>query len=208
MNLTVTTTTLGRETLKATLDSVPWGVGVQYHLVVDPRGDEDGAREIWNASGHAEDGEFAVSTTDGARKMRWGERDLIRYKAEGEFLAWMDDDDAYTEYGVETIVQTVGAHGSSDMHIFKAEWPDRVLWKEPSIDYDNMAVPIIVVPNIPKMPLWSPAAAESYYFAAAAEKAVKKAGGKVRWHDEIIARIRPHLDNWKTGEHITSYTPR
>ena len=199
LKLTVTTTTLGRKTLAATLDSVPSGVGVEYHLVVDPRGDVNGAWKMWSASDHCIVGKFSVSTIEHARQMKWGERDLLRPAAKGKFLCWMDDDDVYVQNAFENLLPCLDYGGANDMHFFKAEWPrqEMVLWKEPQIDYENMAVPIIVVPNIPKIPLWTPAGAESYYFAAAAEKVVRKAGGKVWWHDEIIARIRPHDARWK-----------
>lgn len=184
----ITITTLGRRTLAATLESIRREFERCY-IVADPRGDVAGVKRMWKKSGTI--GGMAV----GEGKHTWGNRNGLRHATTSTHLAWIDDDDAYIEGAGETVRAALRVMPES-IHVFCTEYPNGKLL--PPAPGGPVATCGIIVPNAPWVPQWSDERAAAQYFLDRARRACPITP-KVVWHNEVIARVRPHDLGWEEG---------
>jgi GT2 family glycosyltransferase len=121
--------------------------------------------------------------------------------ATGSHLAFLDDDDAYTERAVEFFRRF--AHGDRPV-IFKMQHPSHgILWRTQQLEFGNVGTPMFLVPNKPsKLGEWEPHApglpepgGDFTFISGCAEQM-----GEPIWRPEVVARVRP-------GRSVTVVTP-
>jgi glycosyltransferase involved in cell wall biosynthesis len=155
MTLSVLVPSVGRPSLTATLESIAPQLAPGDELLVDRN--DDGA---WGAAA----------------------RNRLAAKAGGDFLLFMDDDDAYTPGALDTVRRVVG--DTVALHIFRMRYRGGVLWQEPVLASGNVSTQMLVVPNW-DLPLWT-TARRDHDFTFAADCAKR---WPVEWHEEVIARV-------------------
>ena len=124
MSISYIIPTKGRDTLGRTLTSI----------------------ERWN------DDEIIVEV-DNPPSGRWGndQRNSGMKRAKGDFLAFIDDDDYYTE-GHREIMEKAMKENPDKPHLFRIMYPNgRVLWGKKEVEPGNMSTQMILVPNKPGM---------------------------------------------------------
>lgn len=113
-----------------------------------------------------------------------------------DFLCFLDDDDAWTDDALDHMRYCIG-DDLTHAHIFKATWgPGHhahgyEAWKEPVVREQNIATPMVVLPNRPYSIDWMThndrGIYSDYGFLSAA---IGECDG-VRWHESCIAIVRP-----------------
>ncbi len=87
------------------------------------------------------------------RSNRWGndQRNKAIKRAEGDYLAFIDDDDWYVK-GHRQIMQDAINENEGKPILFQMQYPEgRVLWEEKEVKPGNVSTPMILVPNIKGM---------------------------------------------------------
>jgi glycosyltransferase involved in cell wall biosynthesis len=119
----------------------------------------------------------------------WGNssRNRLMRQAKGDWLLFMDDDDAYTPDAFPVIRAKI-AQASDSVHIFRMRYPDgRELWTDREVRLGNVSTQMVVVPNRPPLGIWSEGLYEAdYHFIKACAD-----HRPVVWHEDVIALIRP-----------------
>jgi glycosyltransferase involved in cell wall biosynthesis len=112
------------------------------------------------------------------------QRNFAMKHATGKYLLFMDDDDIYTENALKTI----RSYLDDNIHIFKMELENDIIWKEPIIERGNVGTPMFAVPNKPsKLGIWPEEYCGDFEFI---KETVKNF--KTIFHTEIIAKVRPN----------------
>ncbi len=113
-------------------------------------------------------------------------------EASGTHIAFLDDDDVYTEGAIDLMHEA-----ACDVPvIFSMDHPFHgILWRTPELQFGNVGTPMFLVPNQPdKFGEWAPHNPKlkepggDFTFISGC---VEKMGGPV-WRDEVIAIVRPH----------------
>lgn len=87
------------------------------------------------------------------RSFRWGndQRNKAIARANGEYLAFIDDDDWYVEGHRQMMQEAIDENPGLPI-LFQMEYPDGpILWKEKEVKPGNVSTPQIIVPNKPEM---------------------------------------------------------
>jgi hypothetical protein len=129
--------TVGRPSLARTLASIEARPGDEI-LVVG-----DGFRTNDNR----------VRYVDCAPGKDWGaaERNFVTPLARGQYLAHIDDDDAYAP-GTRALMQDAIMRTPGRPVLFRMRYPCGItLWAEPSLRCGNVGTPMMLIPNRPTM---------------------------------------------------------
>jgi len=137
MSISFIVPTIGRESLKKTLQSIELLDGDEIIVVgkIRPTGD-DRPRYVICPPGND-----------------WGarERTAAIPLATATHLSFMDDDDVYSEGARATIEKVIEAFPEKPL-IFRMRYPSgKILWAEPKFRIANIGTPMMVLPNIPDM---------------------------------------------------------
>lgn len=122
--LSIVIATTHRETLLRTLQSIPTHPKIEIVLVGDDRR-FGGPHKDWGAYAR----NYGVSI------------------ARGFNVAFMDDDDCYTENGVDSMLAYC-QQSMNQIHIFMMKYrkDGRVLWKEEVVKQGNVGTPMMMIP--------------------------------------------------------------
>lgn len=116
--------TIGRESLKRTLDSIDTWMGDEIFVMQD------------------------IPPTK-----KWGnpQRNAGMRKAEGDYLAFIDDDDYYVEGHRYMMDQAIKEYPNQPI-LFQMQYPNGdILWKEKKVIPGNVSTAMILVPNKKEM---------------------------------------------------------
>jgi GT2 family glycosyltransferase len=181
MRLSIVIPTLGRESLKAALDSCR--DADEIVVVLDTSRGGVLPCELPSNAVYAE-GNFGVRGGHAGRQHGIG-------LCTGSHIAFFDDDDVYTPGAIE-VMRTAAEDVPT---IFRMDhYSLGVLWRKPEIEFGNVSTQMYVVPNKPELfGEWTPFAPHlpqpggDYTFI---KETCEKMGGPV-WREEIIAILRP-----------------
>lgn len=110
--------------------------------------------------------------------------------ANGDWLAWMQDDDVWLPGAVEAIMQSIST-GNSTPRLFRTHtWQAGIVWKRQELVVGNIDADCIVTPNMPgKVAEWTNRYEGDFDFIL---NTCKRWGMNVRWEEFVIARGRPN----------------
>ncbi len=188
-DLTVIVPTKGRATLARTLQSIPDDV----QTIVLPDGQH--AQRVAHEAARGRDNVKTVVSLakDPSGHLGHPQRNLGMTLAKTKWLAFMDDDDAYTPDAFQVIDANLNGHRVP--HIFQMRYgrhpnapPGHVLWQAPVVMFGNVGTPMFVVPNDPdKLGVWPSRVGGDFFFLA---ETCSKMGHPV-WVPRVIAEVRP-----------------
>lgn len=122
------------------------------------------------------------------------QRDAGMAIAKGSWVMFLDDDDVWRHGALEVVRNNLR---NDSAHIFRAEWgPGHhahgvTLWADPVVRVQNIATPMVVLPNRRYARTWMDGNAagvvSDYHFLAAA---IAECEG-VCFHSDVIATVRP-----------------
>ena len=111
-------------------------------------------------------------------------------KATGTHLAWLDDDDVYTDNAIDLFRE----HACDVPVFFRMRYKGGgELWRDQELRYGNLGTPCLLIPNIPeKLGEWNPHAGAGsgggdFMFA---QGCVRRMGAPI-WRTEVVCLIRP-----------------
>jgi len=126
----------------------------------------------------------------------WGHkaRNHLMRAARGDYLLFMDDDDAYVPGALDVVRAAVEQDKTAGqrMHLFRMQYANGAqLWADPTVRLGNVSTQMVVVPwGVTRMFAscrWNEDLYEGdYHFIAACADRVPTA-----WHEEVIALVRP-----------------
>jgi glycosyltransferase involved in cell wall biosynthesis len=141
LTISVITPTIGRDSLRHTVDSIaPQLHKGDEHLVLAD-GPDAYAKAVAVHSG----------TVEGRPSGDWGNklRDQAMAVARGRMLMFCDDDDVFTADAL-AVVRRRCDRARTRIHIFRMTGgPDGQLWNHESLGTCNVGTPMFVLPNIP-----------------------------------------------------------
>jgi predicted O-methyltransferase YrrM len=193
VKLSIIIPTCGRPRLEQALYSIlENGISKRDEVIVVGDGPQPVAREI-------------VKKFNGALPIRYFEHGPTRMvgsaqrnyaitHALGTHLAFLDDDDEYTDGAVDFIRKTVEKNPER-IHVFKeqshvARHPWGVVWKERIIQSGNVGTQGIVVPNVHgKLGSWPNNVCSDYYFLRETVNLYPDKDNGVVWVDHIVAGL-------------------
>jgi glycosyltransferase involved in cell wall biosynthesis len=190
VRLSIVVPTLGRSTLRRTLDSIApqLDAGDEVLVVADATGDVDGARATVEG---LDDGRFGLELcADPSPGAGNAQRRHGIGRARGTHLAFIDDDDVYEPGALELMRSS--ADGRPVVFRMDATAVGLgVLWAEPVLRYANVGTPMFVVPNDPgRLGEWAPCrgpdGSDFSFITGCCERM-----GEPVWREEVVARVRP-----------------
>ena len=189
--------TLGRPSLRAAISSVVDALEDDDELIVVGDGRQDYAADVVEAFQPANI-VYIEASMDGS-VFGNAQRDAGMALARGDFLCWLDDDDVYVHGALDEIRRCIG-DDRTHAHIFKALWgaghhaQGTVLWADREVREQNIATPMVVLPNRPYQRSWMDSndhgrngITSDYGFLSAAIGECEGA----RWRDPVVAVVRP-----------------
>lgn len=169
--------TLGRSSLTRTLRSIETLPGDEILLI------GDASLGLHPYSVHRPE----IRVIDCRPGNDWGstERNFATPLARGEYLSFMDDDDAYAP-GARAALESA-ANGKPS--IFRMRYANgQTLWTDPEIRCGNVGTPMVFVPNaLDRLGLWGPNVGGDTDFMFR----MKWEPHEITWREEVIALIRP-----------------
>ena len=178
--LSIVIPTISRPTLAATLASIAAQSlvpGDEILLIGD--GPQPEAERMFSESG------LPGKYIEGPMDHDWGgpQRNIGMRVANGDLLAFMDDDDTYLP-GAFDLMRTAD---SESLNIFRMQCRGRLLWMLCDIRVGNVSTQMLVVPNLPGVGHWTRRYVHDYDFAAMAANRFRR----IAWRKEPIAVSRP-----------------
>lgn len=172
--VSVVVATVGRPTLQRTIRSASWAdeIIVVFDAAEAPTVLVDGATV------------YAVGPTH-----HWGaeQREFGISRATGTHIAFMDDDDVYTDDSGPLIRRALTARPSR-VHVFKMRRRGREFGGYGCIAEGCIGSPMFIVPNDGALGRWSTRYAGDFDFI---DSTLAARGGRPRFHEEVIALVRP-----------------
>lgn len=192
--LTVIVPTIGRHTLRKTLESLalqPQAGELEVIVVQDihnraylPLDVSLGARAFHSIIYCEYDGGINA----------WGhpQRNYAMQFAAGEWVATLDDDDVWRPDALDTIIRGVSGSDYS-FHIFKMQhvWSRVVIWNRRTPSQGNVGTPMMVWRNGSLVGQWGNVYEGDYVFCKSTMLALPNGMDDLYWQDAIIADIRP-----------------
>lgn len=152
--------TIGRKSLKRTLDSI-----------------------------HERPGDEVIVVPDIPPSHMWGNnrRNEGMECASGDYLTFIDDDDWYAE-GAREIMELAIKENPGRPNLFRMEFPNgQILWKEKKVIPGNIGTPMILVPNKKEMLHYWPGRRNMADFIFV--ERWKWPQDQIVWREEIIAYL-------------------
>lgn len=118
----------------------------------------------------------------------WGckERTLAIAHAQGQYLAFIDDDDCYVP-GARLMMEEAIREAPARPILFRMRYPSGlVLWQDQAVRCGNVGTPMILIPNMPtKLGTWSTRYEQDFHFL----ETMKWKADDIVWRPEVIAHI-------------------
>ncbi len=173
MTISFLVATTGRPTLKRALDSIELWPGDELIVVGNMGGFEDPrVRFLPHRPGKD-----------------WGhtERNYAMPFAKGEYLAHLDDDDAYVP-GARALMERTADQPRRPVVFRLRDRTGHELWKDRQIRMGNVGTPMVIMPNVKaKLGRWAPRYGGDYDFL----KSSRWRHEEYLWRPEVIVEIRP-----------------
>lgn len=193
MSLTITVPTIGRASLRRTLESIAvGGIRPEDEVLVIGDGEWPEARRIINDFVDR----FSLRYLETPPRKLWGhpQRNVGISLAKGTHLASIDDDDVYVPGAIDLIRAGIDQHPDKIL-LFKMRsctprHPWGHAWRSKDVVCGNVGSPIIVVPNIPaNLGKWGDHYAGDFDFIS--ETVRKFPGGHdgIVWREEFIVDV-------------------
>jgi len=121
-------------------------------------------------------------------RLPWGNRAKQRQmeKAKGDWLLFIDDDDAYVPGAFEVVRSKLTTLDT--VHVFRMRYVDTgmVLWRRPVLEHGNVGCPMVITPNIPeKLGEWTDRYTADWHFVQETARRI----GNVQFHEEVICDV-------------------
>jgi hypothetical protein len=133
--------TLGRSSLRATLDSIECLPGDEVIVIGN-------VKEMTNVNAMKDVVYRFIPCSPGGD---WGhkERNIATLFARGDYLAHIDDDDVYAP-GTRALMADAIERTPGRPVLFRMRYPNGItLWQEPKLFCGNVGTPMILIPNVP-----------------------------------------------------------
>jgi GT2 family glycosyltransferase len=179
---TVVVPTCGRPTLRRTLESLVLQLRDEDEAIVVADGVQPVAREIcadfprprWRYVEHGPTGDSGNSQREAGIEI-----------GRGDYLCFMDDDDAYLDGAFATLRAAVTDTPGRPM-LFRMDNYGTLLWRAPELIYGNVGTPMLVAPfDRERLGRWN---ADDFQFI---EQTLALQGDPV-WREDVVAVVRPH----------------
>lgn len=184
MSLSIIIPTIGRPSLKKTIESIlpQWEPGDQIIVVGD--GEQPNAEDI--VSHYYSEYPVEYHETSPTRCFGHAQRNFGMEVAMCSHLSFMDDDDWYAQNALPQIRSVIKMTPDKPL-IFQMQYPNRfVLWQHPHLVEANVGTPMIVVPNVPeKLGVWGNRREGDWDFL----HTMKWAENEISWWPVVIAQI-------------------
>lgn len=127
------------------------------------------------------------------------QRNQAMKHATGDWLAFMDDDDAYTPNAFPVIEANLTDRVP---HIFQMRYRNgHILWQTQEVQHGNVGTPMFIVPNHPgKLAVWPSKRSGDYDFI---RDTCRFYGTTPRFVEQVIALIRPDGEPPPKGEPVS-----
>lgn len=197
MTVTIVTPTCGRPTLARTVTSVVDQLEDGDELLVVGDGKQPAAAEVVEEFQPAQ--LLYVECSRPGSVFGNAQRDFGMQLAysRSSHLMFLDDDDVYTAGALDLVRWEISQHSPAAAHVFKAAWgPGHhahgvTLWREPVVREQNIATPMVVLPNRYYDCSWWQFNARGVVSDFGFLEAALGQCGTVVWHDAAIAVVRP-----------------
>lgn len=184
--LCVITPTIGRQSLRATLESAALSDNDEWLVIGD--GPQPEARAIVQELKEAHPYLHYFETDWASNNFGNTQRDIAMSVSDKEYFVFMDDDDIFAPEAIDRIRRDID-HKEPGPQLFKMQnWTGKIIWENRLITVGNVGTPMFVVPNEPKkLARWD--ATNGYesdcnFIKATVEKWLPKS---VKWSGDIIA---------------------
>ncbi len=174
--------TIGRPSLRQTLESVIVQLTARDQVFVVGDGERPLAREIC--------ADYPRPGLQYLEQPRVGDtgnsaRELALARAEADFVSFMDDDDCYTPDAF-AVLRRACAGAPTRPHVFRMDLRGTALWRAPELSYGDVGTPMFVpVFDRERLGRW---ATNDFDFIC---DTVALQGEPV-WHEDLICVVRPH----------------
>jgi glycosyltransferase involved in cell wall biosynthesis len=193
-SICIITPTIGRATLRNTLESAQIGPGDHWIVLAD--GPNEQAREIWFNSPMARlNGVFFAESL--IRRGDYGNplRDEAMNWATQDYFIFLDDDDVFAPGAVDIIKREIKEHYHRPIMFRMINGNGEILWKTREITPGNVGGSMLCCPNIKdKLGIWANGAGHRSDFEFI-EGTLKNFGPGWRhhlfWSGEVIIHVRP-----------------
>jgi glycosyltransferase involved in cell wall biosynthesis len=122
----------------------------------------------------------------------WGHasRNLMMDVARGDYLLFLDDDDAFVPDALQKVRSAVAGAPDVPIHMFKMDYGDHQLWGDQEIRLGNVSTIMFCVKReLAETCIWEEHAYEGDYFFIS--EAAERADNSVAWHDIVTGLVRP-----------------
>ena len=167
--------TVGRETLHAAIASASWA---------------DEVIVVFDAASVPADAPQGVEVLACGPSGNWGaeQRSMGIARATGTHLAFIDDDDVFTRLASDIVPRALAARPGR-IHIFRMRRARRVYGGYGCIYDGGIGTPMFVIPNDGSTGTWTKRRQGDFDFITSTLAGHRR---PPRFHDEVIAEIRPH----------------
>ena len=194
MTISIIIPTKGRPSLARTLLSIKPQISPDDEVVTVSDGPQPAARDIVAAMGPP------FRFIHGPTTNQWGhaQRTIGMMAANGNYLAFMDDDDIYLPGALDAMRKAI-AETDGGLILFRMKHHEDVFWRKPRIWLGNVSTQMILLQNDPsRFGEWKPhptmpkGQGGDYIFIS--ETASKWPREKIVFREEVIAQLTQH--NW------------
>jgi glycosyltransferase involved in cell wall biosynthesis len=193
MSLTITVPTIGRNSLKTTLESIAvGGIRPEDEVLVIADGEFPAARRIANFYVDR----FTLRYMETPPRKLWGhpQRNVGMLVANGTHLVTIDDDDVYVPGGIDLIRAGIDQNPDKIL-LFKMRsctprHPWGHAWRSKDVVCGNVGSPMIVAPNVPaRLGRWGDHYAGDFDFVKSTIGKYPGGVADVVWREEFIVDV-------------------
>lgn len=187
MGITVVMPTIGRKSLRRSLNSVVYQMGREDEVIVVGDGPCSlPAGMIASYGPRVRYIELSEKATD------WGgtPRNLGMHLARKEYISFMDDDDIYIPGAFKAMHHAI-ENNRGRAFLFKMKHMDKVIWEDPDIRMCNVSTQMLVMPNTDRNPIWAGHYEADLKFIMDVS-ALHPPHAPIMWMSDIIAKLDSH----------------